>query len=139
MRIRDFVKPLWRAVVASGGSKSSISEALGFVKPLWRIVVASGGSKSTEMEDLELLKPLWQAVVASGRSKLGVAQGQRDLYQTENSQEVVRSLHSNEMMCSASVNFSGTCELVFCACVAPVGKSPLNFYTGAAPVGVAWV
>ena len=38
-----FVKPLWRTVVASGGSKFSKIEDLGFFKSLWRIVIALGG------------------------------------------------------------------------------------------------
>ena len=60
-------------------------------------VVASSGSKSSKNEDLGFVKPLWRAAVASGGSKLGVVQGQRDLYQTENPQE-------DEMSCSASVD-----------------------------------
>ena len=48
--------PLWRAVVASGGSKSSHIKDLGFCKPLWRTVVASGGSKSSTIEGLGFLR-----------------------------------------------------------------------------------
>ena len=45
-------------------------ECLGLVKPLWRTVVASGGSKYLKIERLELFKPLWRTVIASGGSKL---------------------------------------------------------------------
>ena len=78
-----FFKPLWRTVVASGGSKSSNIEDLGFVKPLLTGVVASSGSKSLKLKILVFLrrclwrveilniegrglfKPLWRIVVAS--------------------------------------------------------------------------
>ena len=78
-------EPLWQTVVASCRSKSSKIEDILFSKPLWRIVVASGWSKSSNIEGLGFVKPLWRAVVASGGSKLTVVQGQRGLYQTENS------------------------------------------------------
>ena len=45
-----FLKPQWRAVVASGGSKSSQSEGLGFFEPPWPTVVASGRSKSSNLQ-----------------------------------------------------------------------------------------
>ena len=45
-----FVKPLWRIVVASCGSKFSKAENFGF----GRIVVASGGSKSSKLKILDL-------------------------------------------------------------------------------------
>ena len=36
LKILYFVKPLWRTVVASSGSKSSKNKDLGCFKPLWR-------------------------------------------------------------------------------------------------------
>ena len=65
-------EPLWPAVVASGGSKSSTIEGLGNFKPLWRTVVASGGSKSATIEGLRFFKSLWRTVVASGGSKSSI-------------------------------------------------------------------
>ena len=46
-------KPLWRIVVASGGSKFLKVEDIGFVKPLWQALVASGGSKSSKLKALD--------------------------------------------------------------------------------------
>ena len=57
-----FVKPLWRAVVASGGSKSSNIEGLGFLAPLWPTVVASSRSKSSKIEGLGFSKPPWPSL-----------------------------------------------------------------------------
>ena len=62
-------KPLWRTVVASGGSNSSKSEGPGSLKPLWLIVVASGGSKSSTIGGLDFFRPLLRTVAASGGSK----------------------------------------------------------------------